>query len=132
MLKELLERNSRNSHLPPSSDPPGSRPRSKPKKQKGKRKRGGQPGHRGVKRSLLPPEQVDQVVDMFPAHCENCAQRLLKVPDAAATRHQQTEVPPVKPHTTEWRRHAVVCPCCQHKTRAAYDDDIIPSSPFGP
>jgi len=132
VLKELLERNSRNSHLPPSSDPPGSRPRSKPKKQKGKRKRGGQPGHRGVKRSLLPPEQVDQVVNMFPAHCENCAQRLLKVPDAAPTRHQQTEVPPMKPHTTEWRRHAVVCPCCQHKTRAAYDDDIIPSSPFGP
>lgn len=131
-LSEKLGRNSRNSHLPPSSDPPGARPHGKPKKQKGKRKRGGQPGHRGSHRSMLPPELVDEVVDMFPARCDNCWERLPKVADSSPVRHQQTELPPIKPYTTEWRRHEVMCPCCQHKTRAAYDEDVIPASPFGP
>ena len=51
VLSEKLGRNSSNSHLPPSSDPPGrigsgtTSPKSKPK---GKRKRGGQRGHRGA------------------------------------------------------------------------------------
>jgi transposase len=133
VLEELLGRNSGNSHLPPSSDRPGSRPRDKSKKkQKSKRKRGGQPGPRGSKRPLVCQAKVDEFVDMFPAHCENCAERLPKVPDTSPMRHQQTEIPPVKPHTTEWRRHEVRCPCCQHKTRAAYDEEIIPASAFGP
>jgi transposase len=54
------------------------------------------------------------------------------VPDALATRYQQTEVPPIEPRTTEWRRHQVTCPCCGYKTGAAYDGDQIPASGFGP
>ena len=54
------------------------------------------------------------------------------MPDASATRYQQTEVPPLEPHTTEWRRPPITCPCCDYKTRAAYDGAQIPSSPFGP
>jgi len=26
----------------------------------------------------------------------------------------------------------VTCACCGYKTRAAYDENVIPSSPFGP
>jgi transposase len=37
----------------------------------------------------------------------------------------------MQPHTTEWRRHAVTH-ALRHKTRAAYDEDTIPASPFGP
>ena len=51
--------------------------------------------------------------------------------DPKAKRHQQSEWPPARPKTTEWRRHAVTCDC-GHRTRAAYDEDVIPSSPFGP
>src|SRR5690606_39111762 len=43
-----------------------------------------------------------------------------------------TELPPVRPHTTEHRRNAVRCPHCRHVTRAPYDASKIPSSPFGP
>jgi transposase len=41
-------------------------------------------------------------------------------------------VPPIKPHTTEWRRHQVTCPHCGYKTRAVHDEKVIPPSPFGP
>lgn len=133
-LTELLGRNSSNSHLPPSSDSPEERRRrrNKAKKERQERKRGGQQGHAGAHRELLPPDKVSKFVDLFPAECENCWKPLPRVPDAAATRYQQTEVPPIVPHTTEWRRHQVTCPCCGYKTRAAYDAVVIPASPFGP
>jgi transposase len=132
-LMEKLGRNSRNSGAPPSSDPPGVRQQRKEHGKSGsERKRGGQPGHRGNRRDLLPPEQVDEVVDHFPAECENCWKPLPQVPDEAPTRYQQTEVPPIRPHTTEHRRHAVSCVHCGYRTRAAFDEDVIPASPFGP
>jgi uncharacterized coiled-coil protein SlyX len=56
-LAEKLGQNSQNSHRPPSTDPPDARKRRKGKakgKGKSQRKRGGQPGHRGANRELLP------------------------------------------------------------------------------
>jgi transposase len=133
-LAEQLGQNSSNSHLPPSSDSPDERRqrRNKAKKEKQQRKRGGQKGHAGAHRELLPTDKVNKFVDLFPSECENCWKPLPRVPDALALRYQQTEVPPIQPFTTEWRRHEVTCPCCRYKTRAAYDGDMIPSSPFGP
>lgn len=128
-LAEVMGRNSGNSNKPPSSDPPGTREQRRAKAKLG-RKRGAQPGHTGSKRALLPVEQVDEVVDHFPSQCENCWTSLPKTPDSSAQRYQTTELPEVKPHTTEDRLHAVVCPCCKYKTRASHD--VIPASPFGP
>src|ERR1019366_623215 len=54
------------------------------------------------------------------------------VPDPCPRRFQQTEMPPVRPHTKEWRCHEVGCPSCGHRTRAAYDATQIPASDFGP
>lgn len=132
-LTEKLGQNSRNSHLPPSSDPPGRASKAGgDKRSRSERKRGGQPGHRGTRRGLVPVEQVDELVDLFPAECENCWVGLLETPDANAKRHQVVEVPPIQPHIQEIRQHAVTCAGCGHRTRAAYDPDLIPASPFGP
>jgi transposase len=129
-LRELLGQHSGNSNKPPSSDPPGAGVK-RPKK-KGLRGRGGQKGHRGAHRALVAPEQVDEVVDLYPRECESCWEALPQTPDAAARRYQHTELAPFVPHTTEYRRHAVVCPCCGYKTRAAYDATRIPRFAFGP
>ena len=132
-LTELLGRNSRNSHLPPSSDGPGAggsvmgnrRPKSE-------RKRGGQKGHRGSHRELLPPECVDTFVDLFPEVCLGCGDQLPKVVDPGACRYQQVDLRDHRPHLTEWRLHEVDCERCGCSTRAAYDPTQIPSSAFGP
>ena len=129
---ELLGRNSKNSNLPPSSDGPGGASGDAGKKSKRGRKRGAQKGHKGSHRALVPPEQVDEVVDMFPARCEACAEWLPKTPDARPRRHQHIELAPFAPEVTEYRRHEVCCPSCRHRTRALYDDDIIPRYAFGP
>jgi transposase len=132
-LSERLGQNSSNSHRPPSSDSPDDRRkrRNKDKKAKQQRKRGAQTGHQGTHRELLPESKVNKFVDLFPKECESCWKPLPHVPDPAPKRHQQTEVPPIEPFTTEWRRHEVTCPCCQYRTRAPYMAEI-PASPFGP
>jgi len=129
-LLELLGRNSSNSNKPPSSDPPSAK-QAKEKKPEG-RSRGGQKGHRGSHRQLLPPERVDEVVDLFPPECESCWAPLSQTPDRFAKRYQLTDLKPLAVHTTEWRRHAVRCSCCGYKTRAEYDPSVIPRSSFGP
>jgi transposase len=59
-LERRLGRDSRNSSRPPSQDPPRSAPR------RGKdpwgRKPGGQSGHEGTGRELLPTSAVDEVI----------------------------------------------------------------------
>ena len=69
-LERRLSRSSRNSSLPPSQDPP-SVPR-RPRGEGSDRKRGGQHGHEGRYRRLLPPEQVDEIVENWPDRCRSC------------------------------------------------------------
>lgn len=131
-LEERLRQNSGNSNKPPSSDPPGSGASSgggTTGKTSGA-KRGGQPGHRGNRRNLLPAEDVDDIVDCFPIACACCRRRLAQIPDADALRQQVTELPPVKPHVTEYRQHAVACRC-GHVTRGPLPGGVT-TVPFGP
>ena len=128
-LMAKLGQNSGNSSLPPSSDGPGARAGEK-SKGSAKRSRGGQPGHRGSKRELVPLEQVAVFVEMYPAKCENCWVALPQTRDDNAERYQVTEVPPIVPHTTEYRRNAVKCTCCGFTTQAKLG--AVPLSPFGP
>ncbi len=71
-------------------------------------------------------------MNVFPPQCENCWTKLPEAPDPMVQpqRVQTTELPKVKPHTTEYRVHAVVCPCCKHRTWGPYDR--VPTTPFGP
>jgi transposase len=65
-LERRLKRNSRNSSTPPSSDPPNRPKRGKDRSGRG---RGGQPGHEGRGRDLLPACAVDEVIEHWPERC---------------------------------------------------------------
>ena len=97
-LKRRLNQDSSNSDKPPSSDPPHRPPRQK--RERGKRSPGGQPGHEGHARELLPPDQVDAIHERKPSACGGCG-RKLRGCDPSPLRHQVTEVPPVKPTVAE-------------------------------
>jgi transposase len=108
-LEAQLGQNSTNSSKPPSSDPPGVRRTRKPPTG---RRPGGQPGHKPHKRELLPPEQVDHIIDLAPPEqCERC-QRELRGTQQEPLLHQVVEVPPLKPEVTEYRCHGVACAHC--------------------
>jgi hypothetical protein len=71
-LEARLGQTSANSSRPPSSDPPQTA--AHPKAPRSGRKRGGQPGHRGSYRALLPVEQVDELIAVVPERCRHCQQ----------------------------------------------------------
>lgn len=126
-LEARLNQNSRNSSRPPSSDSPSIPPR--PAKPPTGRKPGGQPGHLGCTRELVPVEKVKRVVDVKPPQCGKCG-RALKGNDPNPLRHQVTELPRLMAETEEWRLHELGCPC-GHTTRAELPEGVPPGA-FGP
>jgi transposase len=127
-LEARLNLNSTNSSRPPSSDPPSVK-RAPPRKPSGKA-RGGQPGHRRHQRALVPPEQLQAVVDHLPGSCRRCGQAL-EGRDPEPRRHQVAEVPPFRPTVVEHRLHRRSCPRCGVVTRAEWPADV-PRGAFGP
>ena len=128
-LREQRQQDSRTSSRPPSSDPPqalAKRPRREPTG----RRPGGQPGHEGQTRGLLPREEVDVVVPVKPERCRQC-QQPLQAEDLQPQRHQVTEMPPVRPVVTEYRLHGLVCPACGEATREELPAGV-PTGGFGP
>lgn len=128
-LLERLQQNSHNSARPPSSDPPQVLKPHRRRVPSG-RKRGGQPGHQGQSRALVPVEAVDSVVPVKPQQCRWC-QHLLEGDDPQPYRHQVTEVPPITPVVTEYQLHQLICPACGIPTRAALPRGVPPGG-FGP
>jgi transposase len=127
-LRERLGQNSSNSSKPPSSDPPSYKPKP-PREPKG-RKRGGQPGHQGSARKLLPVAEVDRLVELRPAACASCG-RKLRGDDPVPERRQVSEVPPVRAEVTEYRLHTLRCSACGARTRAEWPAEVARGA-FGP
>src|SRR5579884_4046725 len=128
-LEAQVGQNSGNSHRPPSSDiaPPPKPPRKKSGKNKG-----GQPGHEGKTRPLVPAERVDVVVPCLPTACKACGHSLAGVPvEVEPTRHQVTELPELRATVTEYQLHWLTCPGCRAATRGELPDGMRPLA-FGP
>src|SRR2546430_3638089 len=130
-LEARLGQTSANSSRAPSSDPPQAPAHSKAPLSG--RKRGGQPGHRGTYRALLPVEQVDEVVPVVPEHCRHCQQPF---PATAAGRrgrvwrHQVVELLPLAVRVTEYQMAVRRCLACGKRTRADLPAGV-PRRPFG-
>jgi transposase len=122
-LEALLNRTSDNSHKPPSSDPPWKRKKPKPPSEKPgqeKRKPGGQLGHEGKNRPLLPPDQVNATVVHRPKECEECKAPLPETvgpQDRVVERQQQWEFVDKPVVVTEHQAHAVCL--CQRRLKLA-------------
>jgi transposase len=126
-----LTRNSSNSSRPPSSDPPGIK--KDKKKSKSKRKQGGQPGHKGKNRKLLPAEAMDKIHDIYPERCEHCRSPFSETlinPFAKPVRHQVFDLPVIVPFKEEYRCHSLLCQC-GHNTAALLPEHVTHSN-FGP
>ena len=131
-LERELARSSRNSSLPPSSDPPGKQRVVRGRDRSG-RGPGAQPGHEGHGRELLPACAVDDVIDHWPERCECghvfAAGELLAVGEPV--RHQLEELPVISARVIEHRCPRVRCPGCGERTRAQLPADVA-NSAFGP
>jgi len=143
VLEQKAAASSRNSSQPPSTDAPKTRQqrrqeaRAKAKellKKDGKqRKAGGQDGHPGAGRKLLPEDRMQEIVDHYPEECRDCGREFTegeKVPRHGPGRHQVAELPPTAVFYTEHRTHRLRCPGCRKRTRAVLG--MVGESAFGP
>jgi transposase len=118
----------RNSSLPPSSEHPHAKPPAR--RAPSKKKRGGQPGHAKHERALVPLERCDEVVTLRPDACRRCGGPL-QGDDLRPLRHQVWDVPPIRPHVTEYRRHRLNCPGCGLSTCGGLPPGV-PTGTAGP
>jgi len=136
ILEERLGTSSRNSSKPPSSDSPKQQADRKKKaaaitkRSSKKRKPGGQPGHKGFSRALVPPEEVDRHHDCIPESCDNCA-AALRGRDPSPQLHQVFKLPEVRPEVDQYAIHAVECDGCGYVTRGRLPNGV-PTGAFGP
>lgn len=113
-LKEKLNTNSSNSSKPPSSD--GFKKSKKKAKLHGAAKtqatkQGAQPGHPGKGRELLPPHEDMAIVVCLPKATCDCGGQITANP-GSFKRHQQFELPEIKPTITEYQQVFGVCKRC--------------------
>lgn len=134
-LERQAKRDSGNSSMPPSQDPPLSRAerrrRAREAYKRSMRKSGGQPGHPGKSRELVAPERVNNQFEHLPDCC-GCGYRFdgseERVGDPVV--HQQYELPPVVPLVFEHARVRLRCRACQKATLAQLSAGA--GSGFGP
>jgi transposase len=109
-----FKKDSSNSSKPPSSDGPAAKKRIHPQRKKSRCKPGGQPGHFGHSRPLVPTELVNRVIVMLPDSCKRCHRKFTKEEKQAALagdvyRHQVMELPEIKPDITECQFPSITC-----------------------
>src|SRR2546428_9945200 len=102
-LEERLNRTSRNSSQPPSSDPPHAT--SRPPRAASGRKAGGQPGHPGHGREFKPAAQVDRIIEAKPNAWEHCGALWLG-----------DEPEPVRPQVRDLTLLGTICNACRCRT----------------
>lgn len=126
-LEDKLNKNSRNSHRPPSTD--GLRKPALPAKKGGKR--GGQAGHKG--KTLKMVGQVDETIELKPEVCTACQQRLgADVDFLPESKRQVFELPPTRLHVYEYQRYSCTCGHCGHLNKADFPAGVAAPVQYGP
>jgi transposase len=125
-LEERLNKNSRNSHKPPSTDV-FVKPKSQRKK--GEKPNGGQKGHQGYTLEMV--ENPTHVIVHKTSHCENCGCSLQDTPGVLHQKRQEFDIPPLRIEVTEHQTQKTICGCCGHKNIAEFPEHITQPVQYG-
>src|SRR5271170_1877285 len=120
-LKEQLNRNSKNSSKPPSTDQKGNTDGQKKERQ----------GRFGKARQLFPSERVDRHVHCTQENCPHCGSSSIQLSGQPPEILQQAELPEVRAIVTEYQLLQYSCNTCGQNSRAPLPSGI-PDSAFGP
>jgi len=109
-LKEQLNKNSRNSSKPPSTDNKFKEKVSSKSKNRNK-KRGGQKGSKG--NNLKKSDSPDKIKVLEDTVCKNCKHSLKEVEVKSISSKQVFDIPKVEMQVTEFQQYQKICPCCK-------------------
>ncbi len=124
-LEAQINKNSRNSSKPPSSDSPFKNKDKKKKKQSS-----------GVKKkqkgtTLKQVEDPDEVVKYKVDFCEHCQSDLSAVNIQTLDKRQVTDLPPIKAYTIEYQGEVKECPHCHKITKAVFPEGVTHKVQYG-
>jgi len=131
-LESRLNKNSRNSSKPPSTDGL-AKPPAKPKslRKKGERKSGGQKDHEPHR--LEPVEHPDHAVELAVTGCDCSADiDLSQIPVLGYERRQVFELPKPRIEVTEYRAEIKCCPGCGKRVKADFPKGVNAHTQYGP
>lgn len=129
-IKELegqLKINSKNSHLPPSSDRFSNKIRSAFNRKQDKQT-GGQKGHDG--KTLDKVEFVDEIIVLAPQRCQ-CGLDLTSVKGEIIETRQEFDIPPVEIYIKEYQLKECICPSCRVVVRGSFPQNILAPAQYG-
>jgi transposase len=128
-LQSQIDKNSRNSSKPPSSDV-FNKPKPKSLRTKTGKSPGGQEGHQG--HTLHQVEEPDEIETHRVTECHDCGGGLDDVLPSHHHIRQVFDIPPVEIHVTEHRSEVKVCPNCQTKNHASFPEQVKAPVQYGP
>ena len=128
-LESRLNRNSKNSSMPPSSDTFEKRTPKANTREKTNRKPGGQPGHVGT--TLQAVETPDLIETHDVVECEHCHHDLSSTPVEKVIKRQVADVPQIKIMVTEHHIASKKCPACKKVTAAPLSKELTQSIQYG-
>lgn len=130
-LEEQLNKNSRNSSKPPSTDGLAKKkPKPKSLRKKSGRKPGGQEGHPGTTLTMV--EKPDETVPYEASTCNRCGMNLKDLEATDHERRQVFDIPPIKIKVTEHCAEIKICPKCGCTTKADFPEDVKHVVQYGP
>lgn len=128
-LRDQVQKNSRNSSKPPSSDGL-KKPRPRSLRKSGQRPNGGQPGHPG--QTLHQVEHPDRVT-VHPVNvCQKCQRGLEKVEETRREKRQVFDIPALHIEVTEHQSVVKVCPHCGTENMAEFPSGVSQPAQYGP
>jgi transposase len=115
LQKKVVQKDSHNSSLPPSSD---LFTKNKSLRPVSTRPNGGQPGHKGT--TLEMSQIPDKIIDLKSSFCRVCGQSLETELFILNSKRQVIEIPPIVPIYEEYRQYTCQCPTCNHQQLADF------------
>jgi transposase len=127
VLQEQLNKDSHNSHLPPSSD--RFHRQSKSLRKSSGKQPGGQIGHPGSTLILSPTP--DQVIVHAVQCCQHCQRDLREMESLAVERRQVLDLPPKRVVVIEHQAQQKWCPACHEISIATFPDEVRAPVQYG-
>ena len=121
-LEDIINKNSRNSHKPSSTDFP-YKDKKKSASQKLRKKRKGT--------TLKQVPDPDKIVISKVCTCEHCQADISKIHSCGIDKRQVIDIPPIHSFTTEFQGEIVECPFCHKKTTAIFPDGVTHKAQYG-